>query len=477
MTVNIAVVGGGMAGLELATHIGGSPRIHVEVFERGPSVRREHIEWDTSVYSGDGKIRRWSSRNWGAGGGLSERLGGRSLCYHGVCLGIEPQALADWPSAWVGRLTGDDGAYQKVCDDLKQQFPELRPRRLSEPATHLGLKHVPQAAFFDAASRRFKAYSPLPAAVRMAETGGPLRITRGAVQRLIRTRSGWSIDLLDQQGDRYTRGGFDCCVLAASAISNVTLLGETLQQELRTRITDHFCAGALARLPPGNELDTFRHRKLWSGYIPAPSLATNVFIQEMMPTPSGDRLVEVFAVFEQGETQTDYGDLSVTPGHGGRSPRTYIEGKVSANDQDRLHRVGRHVLETVNSIANGPVEDISERDLEPEPPPYQRDVFRGREDARWLAYDQALDALVRQRTSGKVTRFDFPYGSFEHEACTHPIGSSPSLTVTEDLEVDGLPNVYVAGPGAFVRPGAANPALTILAMSRLLGSTLKERYL
>ncbi|EMF57032.1 MULTISPECIES: hypothetical protein [Streptomyces] len=39
-------------------------------------------------------------------------------------------------------------------------------------------------------------------------------------------------------------------------------------------------------------------------------------------------------------------------------------------------------------------------------------------------------------------------------------------------QVEGLPGVHLAGPGNFSRAGAANPALTIIAMSRWLGDAL-----
>jgi hypothetical protein len=243
MRPRVAILGGGMAGLEAAVFLASDPRIQVEVIERGPSLRREHIEWDMTVYPGDEKTRRWISKDWGAGGGLSERLGGRSLCYHGVCLAIESETLADWPHEWAALLAGEEGGYVRVRESLMPQFPELQPRHLSPGATKLGMKHVPQAAYFDSDTRRLRAYSPLHNALRLTERGDSLRISQGAAQLLRRARDGrWSVDLLDVSGDTRTREGFDACILACSAIGNLTLLGQTLRHELTTRITDHFCA-------------------------------------------------------------------------------------------------------------------------------------------------------------------------------------------------------------------------------------------
>jgi choline dehydrogenase-like flavoprotein len=73
--------------------------------------------------------------------------------------------------------------------------------------------------------------------------------------------------------------------------------------------------------------------------------------------------------------------------------------------------------------------------------------------------------------------YDFPYGAYEHESSTHPIGAPGPLTITNDLELKELPGVYLLGPGNFVPPGAANPALTIMAMSRMLADKVRDRYL
>src|SRR6185369_8907020 len=98
MPREIAIVGGGMAGLETAVALASKnsrSSLHVTVFERG-----------TSRYPGDKKSKRRSTDGWGQGGGLAEELGGRSLRYQGVFLEIEEGALRAWPQEWQKRLTG-----------------------------------------------------------------------------------------------------------------------------------------------------------------------------------------------------------------------------------------------------------------------------------------------------------------------------------------------------------------------------------
>src|SRR5437762_14385762 len=65
VTATVAVIGGGMAGLEVAAALATRRGLEVEVFERGPQLRREHIDWDTTVYAGDEKTQRWSAKDWG----------------------------------------------------------------------------------------------------------------------------------------------------------------------------------------------------------------------------------------------------------------------------------------------------------------------------------------------------------------------------------------------------------------------------
>lgn len=476
MTAKVVVIGGGMAGLETAVSLASTAAVEVDVIERGPALRKDHVEWDVAIYPGDEKTHRWTGDGWGVGGGLSERLGGRSLCYHGVVLPIEPEALSAWPAQWQAALAGSEGWYERVAHALAPDFPELPDRELSAPAREVGLKHVPQAAQFDAKTRRMRAYSPLSKALELARNPSRFCITRGAVTRVER-QSGdrWRIQVVGPDGEKDERGDFVGCVLASSAIGNVQILANTLRAELETPITDHFCSGVLARFATGEPLEIFRHRKLWTGYLPAESLGANIFIQEMAPLDNGDRMVEVFAVIEQGASASDYSRLTCKPDESAAESTTYIEARVSQSDSERLAAVTRETVEVATRISNQLLEDITELKDRAAVESTPRGHAPGG-DERWLSYESALQALVDQQEGGKLARFTFPYGAFEHESCTHPIGKSGHFTIKDDLEVDELPGVYAVGPGSFARPGAANPALTILAMSRRLGAMLGERF-
>ncbi len=468
----VAVIGGGLAGLEAAVRMASHPGIEVEVVETGPSTRRRHVNWDTSTHPGDEKVRWWSSDGWGFGGGLSERLGGRSLCYHGVLLGLTPEELGDWHPRWQERLAGPRGLYAQVCDELGPGFPELRGSSLSAAATRIGIRHAPQAARYDDRTGQFEAYSPLPEALRLAAVSDRFRIVRGRALSLRRTRRGWDVDVETPTGTPSTRRGFDACVLASSAIGNIQILARTTGESITTTITDHLCVGALARIEAGESLGAFRHPMLWMGYRPVPALSTNVFVLERPALPNGDRLISLMAVIEQGSGPADFSTLMVQPSSTGGMATTHITTTVSPADLDRVERVRHELLRQANEICQGSLLDITASYSTGNAMVGACNGEGDDEDVQRFGDGNAFRALLAQPLAGRVAQFELPYGSYEHEACSHPVGGDGALPVTEDLEVEGLPGVYLAGPGNFVRLGAANPALTIIAMSRWLGDSL-----
>jgi Pyridine nucleotide-disulphide oxidoreductase len=457
----IAVVGGGLAGLEVAAAAadGGAA---VEVFEAGPRTRTRHVNWDTTTHAGDEKVQSWTSDDWGAGGGLSERLGGRSLCYHGVLIGLEPTALATWDPAWSGRLTGDGGLYASILDSLRADFPELEAREWHSQLAALGLQHVPQAARLDERGR-FEAYSPLARALELG-ADGRIRVTRGRVRVVVPEPGGCVVEIERSWGAE-PRRGFDTCVLASSAIGNVQILAASLRRDITTTVTDHFCVGAFVRLPPGPSLTPFRHPMLWSGFVGVPEIGMNVFFLERPPLPCGDRIVQLQGVVEQQGGLGSYSELTVEMLPDG--VRSHVRANVSEPDRALLDAARVEVRRWAERLASGTVvEVVRDGSLRPSA---ARNGKHDRCDARWFGHDDALEAVAATDVAGVFSQFEVPYGAFEHEACTHPISDGGPVPVSPDLEVVELPGVHVAGPGAFPRLGAANPALTIIALSRWLG--------
>ncbi len=459
----IAVVGGGLAGLEFAVAAakGGAT---VEVFEAGPQTRTRHVNWDTTQHAGDQKVRSWTSDNWGAGGGLSERLGGRSLCYHGVLIGLEPSALAKWNSVWIERFAGELGLYRSILDELRAEFPELEAENWPPHLAAIGLHHVPQAARIDEFGR-FEAYSALARTFELV-ADGRLRVNRVRVRAVVPKSENCRVEIESSTESKLHRG-FDSCVLAASAIGNAQILAASLKRDIVTQVTDHFCVGGFVRLPKGPALAPFRHRMLWSGFVPVPELNMNLFFLERPPLPTGDRIVQIQGIIEQQGGLDSYSELTVELRPDGM--RSQIRARVS--EADRALHVAAHieVRQWMERLAGGKVVEIV-CDVSSNSSTASQS-YNGN-TTPWFGHDEALLAVTTADGSGVFSRYEVAYGAFEHEACTHPIGRGGAVPVSLDLEVVELPGVHVVGPGAFARLGAANPALTIIALSRWLGDHL-----
>jgi hypothetical protein len=463
----VAVIGGGMAGLE-CTLEAADRGCRIEIFEVGPRTRTRHVDWDTRSLPGDEKSQSWTCDGWGPGGGLSERLGGRSLCYHGVLLELEPDALAVWEPVWRDRLCGENGLYASILSRLGGGYSGLHSDGCGDAMSALGLRHVPQAARLDEAGR-FEAYSPVAAINAMIEAG-KVGLTRGRVLAVSSGANGrWAVEM-SRDGDRVVCSGFDGCILAASAIGNIQILARSLARDVRTKITDHFCVGAFLRLRAGERLAPFRHPKLWSGFARMPELGSNFFFLERPPLPNGDRLVEIMAVAEQQGGAQAYSDLLVER-IGEDSLRTHVTANISERDKVRLDEVRRRTLQWAEAVADGSLAEL--RPCAAVAAEAHSGMHNG-SDARWLGHDAALAAIRTSDSSNVFSRFELPYGAFEHEACTHPIGNAGPIPVSTELEVTELPGVHAVGPGIFPRLGAANPALTILATSHWLGERLAE---
>lgn len=452
----IAILGGGLAGLETAVSLAADLNMEIEVIERGSSIRVEHVAWDSTPCPDDSKVRTWAGNGWGGGDGLNEGLGGRSRYYSGVMLPIEAEALKSWPRSLQAALLGEDDMYGQVTWRLAADFPEMEGV-LSEEARNLGLRHVPQAAFVDGATGRFRAYSPLPEAIRLAQTSDVFTLVKGVARKLISQRNGrWSVEISVGEHENLVRSGFDAVVLGASAIGNVQIMAETFGQEISTTITDHFSVGALLRAASSIPLGGFRHSRLWAGYLSMPSLGSNIFVGEIQAMPNGDRILDINAVIEQGDGLSAYSTLTATPQLAREGPRTAIDARVSQGDENRINLIASKVLELASEIAN------------------QKSLVCI--ESKDKSYDNCMELLTSETRRDAIAFYRFPYGAFEHEACTMPAGGARQLGVTDEFEVAGSPGVFAVGPGSFTRPGAANPALTILATSRIVAQVIRNRY-
>lgn len=447
----VAVVGGGLAGLECALGLL-KEGCSVEVIEVGHQSRKRHVYWDPSKHIGDDKVQRWTSEAWGAGGGLSERFGGRSLCYHGVFLEPAQPIGPIWGKIWEDRLTGDKGLYKEITAKLADYYTELQSPNEYAHSNELNLHHVPQAARLDEQAR-FEAYSPL---YELSHFIGleQLKITKGLATRASLKPDGWRVIVQGSTAEEELDRRFDACVLATSAICNMQILASSLKRDITTTITDHFCIGILVKISDGKKLGPFRHKMIWSGYVPVPELASNIFFSERSQLPTGERIIELTACIEQAGNPDQYSTLSVRRNVEG-SPQTHIHGNISVKDVARLELMRAELKCWAEKIAGHSLKQIA---------------------ARFSNYDTAMAAIIGSEDSRVFCAYEWPYGAFEHESCSHPIGDTSGISISNDLEVLELPGMYVSGPGVFPRLTEANPALTIVAVSQGLARLLSSKF-
>jgi choline dehydrogenase-like flavoprotein len=455
MSAKIAVVGSGMAGLEAACHLVADDT-EVTIFEGGPSVRESHVDWDRNSYDGDDKVPHWRTHNWGDGtGGQRKLLGGRSLFYHGVMLPIEEWALQDWPETWQRRLTDKGGLYDATNQEIKKDFLWFQRLEVLGGLEAFGFKSVPQAVKLR--PRGTKVYTPLQEVLRRKREGA-LQITNGNVESLEQERGSWTIHATGADGERSRYKGYDACVLAASAIGNIAILASSLDTQITTPITDHLSVGAILNVAGDDPLVTAPFPRFWGGYLPDSDVRGNFFIQTLWQPNAADRerqhwRIDISAVLEQDLSHLESKVVAV-PTKSGRAD-VIVEGKLSSDDYVRIDQAKARIYEIAQQVSN-PSREIHALD--------------GQDD-----YEETLASQL-QRPLGTMAYYAYPYGGFEHESSTHPIAGRGDFTVTNDLEVQELPGVFMAGPGNFPRAGAANPALTILALSRGLGKIISERY-
>ncbi|WKB56163.1 NAD(P)-binding protein [Eleftheria terrae] len=447
------VIGGGLSGLEFAVHSAARGN-EIVIYDAGPDLRKKHVHFDARVLEGDEKKVHWTADERWAIGGINERLGGRSLCYHGVMLPIEPSALESWPAAWQERLSGPDGLYRQLQEEFTREFPEMTQRQ----PIGMPLLHVPQAAVVTE-SGAFSSYSPLYHLEPFIRDG-MIRIKKATIAKVENRTHGFR--LIDGMGRTVDQESFDKCVLSASAIINNRIISTSLGRSTTAHVTDHYCIGIAVKTRFGKRVADFRHEMLWHGFAKQHDLNANIFVVERPNLDSGDRLLLLMAVMEQNPQLGAFSQLHC---HVGREQSSLeIESHHSDAVIDNYNRLGRQIVEFACEQLSADLAPLFDTLAE------RSGAFFGSKEVSTLGL--ALEGLGSSERSNVYARFAFPYGSYEHESCTHPIGGTGEIALADSLEVTALPGVYAVGPGAFPRLGIANPALTICSLSRWLASNI-----
>ncbi|VBA40705.1 hypothetical protein LAUMK13_03192 [Mycobacterium innocens] len=453
---DVVVIGAGLSGLELARTLVAAGVKDVLVLDAGEAP---------AVAAVPAATWRTTAPPHYSAAAAPDRVGGRSLRWHGVVLRLEDWALdASWPAPLRTALTGASGApgapslYAEVERDLAawaggplagrgaDETPELSTAALGPSARPVPLATRPES---DGATR---AYTPL------AECTEWLHRPEGS--RLPRIRPGCrAVELVRDAGNvtgvRVAAAGTSevvpatAVVLAAGTLENTRLMARLpeLDGGEFTGLNDHLVQGFVVRLPAGAAGEGTLGDSL--RYVAEPACRSNVFARvRPLPTDNGV-LVDVWAMGEQVRSA----ESRLSFPSGGRPP-TVVPGLAAADHEvlaGQRELLGR-AWSAVASVAGGGGHNLRFPDFRTEPRPFA------------TAVEQVGSAPYRTPVS-----YAWPLGSVDHEAGTLPLGG-------EHVDAAGrvrlAAGAYVAGPSTFPRSGAANPSLTTLALARHAARTL-----
>lgn len=486
----VAIVGGGLAGLEVARHLATLGVDDVLVIEAGPARDLLHIN---SAHNPDQALRTfldpaddphfqrsWTSESaphYAVNAGLRKRLGGRSLYWYGASLPVEEWALADWPESVVTDLRdswqGGGPLYEQVAADLG-----VDPSRLDsqEPVLKVGgfrLVRTPQAETRFGDDGRWYAYSPLDH-WRHPVTGAALDGPRGI--RFLCDTEVLSADIRDGRAcGVHVRGtapnakgrriAADSVVLAAGTIESSRLAIQALCAVDPSRpprldgLTDHIVQGFFLRVRDSGDDRASRGLSdvAPGSYVTAceDGARSNLFITVERPDPG----VLLFDVRLTGEQVPGTGSHVTCEPNGAYPWRTTVTADLAHADRGVIERQ-REVLDEVwSQLAAGFGLTATPLAFDDFDHPVRTNAF-------------VLPESIGAETSEGPFTWSSPLGTEDHEGCTLPLGG-----VLDDRHAfAAVPGLYACGPATFPRMGAANPSLTTLALARRLAHVLAAAH-
>lgn len=453
---DVVVVGAGMSGLEAACELAGAG-LSVLVLESGlPGF----------PIAGTRSPPRWSTASppHYSGPGFQPIVGGRSLRWHGVVLRIEEWALAEpwWPDTVREALQGSGmhGLYAEVEADLARwkgcSLDDAAGADEDSVVAALGAWAAAPACVVPRAVRKTAAappgvgaYSPLARwndGGRDAQRSGCADLRAGVetLEVLVRRGRVLGVRFADKSDGSVVDVPTGAVVAAAGTIENTRLVAQTgVGGEVFAGLHDHLVQGFVARLPSA-KLALENHAEGFAMVKGEPADRSNLFARIAPIDPSGpDLLLDAWTMGEQlggGEVRFAVGatkpwPVTVVPRLGGTD--------LAVLDRQRalLTKVWDAIAQMAGVTSQMP--DIP--DLWRAPVPF--------ETARAQATETATPT---------PTGYSWPLGTVDHEGGTLPLG----IRLDDRGQVLGVRGLFVAGPGAFPRQGAANPSLTILALAR-----------
>lgn len=463
-----------MAGLAVAAELcsSGSPFL---VVEAGPDGDRRHVR-ATDASDADRLwmrpeldahfVRPWRSAtppHYTGLSGLRRRVGGRSSYWHGVTLPIEDWAMGgpEWPSAVRDALRGSDGEpglYQRTTDMLRQWSgtPADRPATTGLMLGRHHLTDVPTTVRDEPGGdgARWSAYTPLS---ELPEGTDWLRADcevlgirlRGRAVTGVRCRTSAAEFDIDADTVLLTAGTIESSRLAIQALTEV---GALAQPQLPS-LVDKVVHGVRLRIALSGQPSAVVAAAERGAFLRAevPDLRSNLFAS-FADSDGTDCSVDIWLMGEQ----TRRGASSISCAPADRWPwAVTVTGRFSAADE-ALRGAQRLVLQLLVDELLAPAGRSA---------PLHFDET----DSATLA--DIITPGRAEREVGVAQPYTFPLGAEQHEGGTLALGD----VLDANFQFRDITGLYASGPAVFPRSGAANPAMTILALAPMVARSLMAR--
>ncbi|CNH32213.1 FAD-dependent oxidoreductase [Yersinia pekkanenii] len=481
--INILILGGGMSGLELAKHLDNRGIKDVIVIEAGPADDCSHInagdeyqhanELWKNEYADKYAYRSWRSLNephFSIGSCLRRRVGGRSLYWHGVTLPIEAETLQYWPSKIVSDLTetwlGGPSLYTQVQSEILSWAEKSHDTDYRFKLSDFNFKIVPQATRNIGVSGRWEAYSPLSYWKEDNKLRSQPIIIPGyeAIALIIKNGECIGARLKNIESNEIHHVIANKCVLALGTIENSRLAAQALYntgyliEKKITGLVDHIVQGFNVTLQYSKipiEISKLIEDKPGAIFF-SRSLSGERFNLFFTLTPSDFGLdLEVWTMGEQ--IPSIQGNISLET-HDGNRPLSIScslnisEHSLIKKEQNELNLFWCEICYKTKT-------------------PFYPLSFEG----GFTVHARTMGDVFHEFYSpGRIVNYNIPatwispLGTENHESSTLPLGE----VLNDQHEFNNINNLFAVGPSTFPRPGAANPSLTTLALSRRLAYLL-----
>ena len=450
------------------------------VVEAGPDAGRQHYRSQFDEPTADSLWlqpendphfwRPYTANGVGFTGiaGLRRRLGGRSLYWHGVVMPIEDWALAEgWPAEVVRDLTVGWAGGPPLFDRVEADLAAWAYGSGTTLVTHgdsinlagYHFQSAPRAVRPAMGGSGWEAYSPLFDLTDDIELlcGGYVREVLQADQAIDGVRVDTPTGTYDIQASRV--------VLAAGTVENSRLaiqalaMNDLLPAPILSGLVDKIAQGFVATFALDDLPADLRQAALVGRVLVTPTagpIRSNLFLVAST-NRFGIAVIDVYLMGEQHPSAS--GVVSCKPGSQSPWPVSVRcepcvgDALVITRQRDELRRVWE-VLCAITGTASSEL------------------AFAEGLGSAFGSADlpSRLQRARRLQLPSAPCTYAFPLGSEQHEAGTLPFGS----ILDDQQQFHAIPGLFAVGPCCFPRTGAANPAMTILALSMRLSAFLRR---